>query len=116
MTDGLQVELTVSSRALSVAQLDAFEVGFVVTNRGKVPIDPKLDRSELHVNGMFSPYWATAASNGSRAPEWNALPPGGQIQRQFRLGRFLLPRPGEYQLVLSMAEHRTPPLTVRVSP
>jgi hypothetical protein len=57
-----------------------------------------------------------AVMNGARENKWKALPPGESIAGKWPLARELFPRPGDYQLVLSVVGVSSAPVTVHVTP
>lgn len=116
MTPTITVELFAEPVHLDAAHLDDFRVGFTVKNIGPAVLDPQLSLSELRVNGTPSHDWGMALMNGGRESKWKALPPGERITRTWPLARELFPRPGDYQLVLTVAGVSSAPVVVHVTP
>jgi hypothetical protein len=116
MKPAITVELHAEPPMISASNLDDFTVGFTVRNVGQQVLDPQLNHSELRVNGTPSQDWSMALMNSGHEAKWKALPPGESVDGRWALARELFPRPGDYQLVLTVANVASAPVDVRVTP
>lgn len=110
------VELQVQPSTISAANMDDFTVGFTVRNVGRKVIDPQLNYSELRVNGVPSHNWSMALMNSSYEQKATALPPGESVEGAWALACALFPWPGNYKLVLTVANVSSTPVEVHVTP
>ena len=104
MQPALGIKLLAAPLRLTMAERSSFVVGVEVVNQGSRAIDPQLSTTcELAVNGVASIAWNLAIGNGARDETWYMLPPGKTATMSWPLGASLFPKPGTYQLVLTLA-------------
>ena len=107
MQSTLAVKLLASPTQLTMADRPKFMIGVEVVNNGTTTVDPQLSTGcELTVNGEPSMVWNLAIGNGARDASWYALPPGKTATISWPLGEDLFPKPGDYQLVLTLDGQR----------
>lgn len=112
----ISVELDISASSVTVADLGAITVGFVIHNLGDEPVDPQLATSELRVGGQPQRAWSMALLNSGHDTRWTSLPAGDHLRSRYRLGAALFPEPGTYSVELTVAGVTSPPVVVRVDP
>ena len=116
MNPAITVELTAEPQTLSAAHLDDFMVGVTVHNVGQQVVDPQLRLSELRVDGKPSHDWSMAVGNSGQEAKWRALPPGESASAKWALARELFPKPGNYNLEITVAGVTSATVQVQVTP
>ncbi|GLZ79252.1 hypothetical protein Afil01_40590 [Actinorhabdospora filicis] len=111
----VSVSLRAEPAELTMPERHTFRLSLDALNPGDRTVDPRLHRARLLVNGHESTAWSLAVGNGRRPPEWTALPPGERVTMTWSaLAAALFPRPGTYDLVLTLDETETPAVRVVV--
>lgn len=113
-----QVVLTlVGGGDVAMADRARYALAVVARNGGSQPVDLRLPRSTLLVNGAPLAAWAETIGNGTTDRRVARLPPGEEVRVERVVGADLLPAPGGYVVVLRLADGaESPPLTIRVTP
>jgi len=107
--------ITVSGRVSMAGRAGAL-LEISATNRTSTAIRPERHRLRMRVNGVPSPAFDLAFSNGIVGPGWDAIAPNAQARDGRRLLEGLMPAPGEYMLVLEWDGHPVARRSVTVTP
>jgi hypothetical protein len=86
------------------------------TNLYDTPVPSRRDGLRLLVNGVPSPVFDLAFSNGVVAPDWDPIPPHTTARDRRMIVEALMPTPGEYALELQLDGRRVAARRVRVTP
>ncbi len=112
---GLEVVLAGAPLELTMATRKDFKLSFAVTNHGDAVVDPRLHESDLTINGESSVQWGAAVGNGAADEDWEALQPQHTVSREWMFGEHLFRAPGDFTLVLHVADLASAPLRVHVA-
>jgi hypothetical protein len=96
---------------------------FYLVNDGKVVIDPKVESSQLFINGKeckgrdapFGIDWPYIVVNGPCDDRLNALPPGDDLQFSYAMGDYFK-EPGIYRVKWKGEGFEAPEVVFRVMP
>jgi hypothetical protein len=111
----LDVILEASPVELRMKQRDKFKLAIKVTNRSAATVDPKLDDSQLLVNGEPDLLWTNTLINSGRGRTWTELRAGETATGSWSLGDGLFLAPGDYTLQLRVSDILSPPVQIHVT-
>jgi hypothetical protein len=95
----LWAAISINQPIFEQGQLDKLQLYVGVVNDGDRPVDPKLESSQLFVNGKALKDWQYTMSNGIRDNRFNRLPPGDYLCPAPGIGRYFK-TPGIYKVIL----------------
>ena len=114
MSPAIRVELAVSPMRVTASSAADLIATVAVTNDEPEKIDPQIRRSSLIVDGVSSPSWSLAISNGAGTAREFALPAGERVEVRRGLDRRLFAEPGEHEIVAEVAGERSQPVRITV--
>jgi hypothetical protein len=102
-------------------RIPPFTIDFALVNDGDKVIDPKLESSQLFINGRECDgkdgriNWAVQMGNGPRDDRWKALPPGDYLNFKIAMTEHFK-EPGEYRIKWKGEGFEAPEVVFRVMP
>jgi len=97
------LRLVVEPAAFAMADRPFVHIGYEITNRGASVVNPFDWSTELLVNGEYCFGWSLAFGNGAYPEAATRLPPNQTFATSWMLGEMLFTTPGDYHLVLQLA-------------
>jgi len=95
--------------------VDVFTVHFALVNDGDKTVDPKIESSQLLVNGKELKNWDYIIANGIRSTNWKSLTPGDHLHFTYGLGKDF-EEPGIYKLKWKGKAFESAEIVLRVLP
>ena len=107
--------LSINHTAFRPEDLNSLTIEFTLVNDGKTPVDPKILRSRIIVNGQELAGSSRLLGGESRVARLRSLPPGDPLRFALPLGDQFR-APGTYRVSWRGEDFQSPELSFRVLP